>query len=656
MSVKGTIHVFLGAPSIAQALPQETCTNPAAVIRSQHKEWGFFQKGQHVSLQSHSNPQGVTVCMSEPVSTPNHCTPAPLSKDLEMTVLEKNQDSNADISSYCTTSTEMECHALFAATHAQNTEACEMRRVDKNTCWMITQLNDKPENTSCKRKTINSPSRDQTSKKSKHTSSSVKCVSKLTNQIAHTTFTPLTLLKHCSDKHKRYNILAVVLQPCHVKEILVKSGQNVGCSSPLAAIVVLDQSGTQCKVHMWRTNAFCGLALFPGDVIMVTNLTVCKDNWNKETFLQSTFNSRLLNLGNFFVLSADEHSNNVEYFVLQELLNYIFAKHCYLKDLPSQPPQKLDSLQHAKLLQLQPEVLVHSVVKVISISILKECIYSFKGLQQTKVILTVEDVKGQIGTIILCGTNVTWYERICFKKNHVWVFKYLFCKKSLISGAVELHTTPWSSCECLFADDKRAMAFQRRYYENISPPQLRSPTTITKGRYSDDIQIIVSISELEFHIPGSSSISITKEMSVTQIMSFLLSAIYPGCEKCRKELKMDSNHVYEQCFICLPFNKVRLFYRPALMTVRSKGDEICVHVSSDVLEKIFLNISPNLINKIVPGSTNLTYGAVVADTCCSLLADNGKSYLLTIKSHFLFDENSVPLEQEFHALAFLVHI
>ncbi|XP_073448804.1 shieldin complex subunit 2 [Aquarana catesbeiana] len=695
------IHVFIGAPTITLIPPQGICGNTVC------NEEGHFYEEHRVHLQC-SRPCEHTLCrsgqsLSEPscyvgggvaagqpssltgigdtwppqkvgASSPRnvceHVTSTKLRPEaslhcdfLELSVSENHQGSNAEVShGNYTTSTDAEFLAVLASTQVavqgHNSKTCQMRELEKFPFPSFTGLNiDPSENASCKRKTTSmdtlylATSSDQISKKPKHTGSLVQHVSKESDD--QRPQTAPTLLKHCSDKNKEYNILAVVLQPCHVKEIQAKSRPNSG-SFPLATIVVLDQSGVNCKILMWRTAAFWSLALLPGDIIMLTNLTVCKDEWSKETFLQSTFKSCFCNLGNCSLLTTDEYKN-VEYLALQELLYYISTEHCYLQDLPSRPPQQLDCTQHARLSKLQPEVLVHSILKVVRISILKECTYNFKGLQQNKVILTVEEAKGQIGTLILWGKSVSWCEQIRMKRDCIWVFKYLFCKKSLISGDVELHTTLWSSCECLFDDDKRAIDFQKRY-ENVSSPKLLSLRTVIEGRYSGNFQIKVSISEFKFHVPGNQNICVNKQTSITKILSSLPSVIYSGCGNCRKELRIDRNDVYEQCFFCLPFTQIRLFYRPVLMTVRNEGDEIFVHVPSDVLEKIFLNISPNLLHKLVFGSSNVTHGAIVADTCHSLLADNSESYLLAIKSHFSLDENSVLLEQEFHVLSFLVNI
>uniref|UniRef100_A0A8C5WE46 Uncharacterized protein n=1 Tax=Leptobrachium leishanense TaxID=445787 RepID=A0A8C5WE46_9ANUR len=230
-----------------------------------------------------------------------------------------------------------------------------------------------------------------------------------------------------------------------------------------------------------------------------------------------------------------------------------------------------------------------------------ECSYHYKQQRQNKVILTVEDVMGHTGTIVLRGTCVAWFDQIRLKKNHIWEFRHLFAHRNSVSGDVELHTTPWSSYECLFDDDIRAIGFKNKYYQCI----------------------VLNAKQMD--------------------LSCLLQEKY--CE-----LKTDNNHVYEQCFPCLPFNQVKMFYRPALMTIKYKESTVRVHVPSDVLEKLFLNIPPSILNKLVLFTGNVTYGMVIADLCHSILADTGESYILKIRSHFVLDENSMQQEHDFYLL------
>lgn len=78
------------------------------------------------------------------------------------------------------------------------------------------------------------------------------------------------LVKDCYSENQKYNCLVMVLSPCHVKEITIKSGPNSGTKVPLATIVVTDQSEIQKKVLLWRTAAFWALTLFIGDIILLT--------------------------------------------------------------------------------------------------------------------------------------------------------------------------------------------------------------------------------------------------------------------------------------------------------------------------------------------------------------------------------------------------
>ncbi|XP_073500274.1 shieldin complex subunit 2 [Phyllobates terribilis] len=460
----------------------------------------------------------------------------------------------------------------------------------------------------------------------------------------------LTLLKHCLDKNGDYNIMVVVLQPCHIKEIKVKSGPNIGSTLPLATIVVMDQSGVKHKVLMWRTAAFWSLALLPGDIIVLTHLSMCEDRWREDVMLQSSFRSKLVNIGSCSTLLLGERSQMVENAALKELLDYIQKNHYYLRELSPRQPQLLDHIQYVTLAELQPELLVHSFLKVNTITVLKESTYHFKGMKQNKIILTVEQVKGKTSTLVLWGACVSWCDQIRLKRDHVWVFKYLFCKKNIMSEDLELHTTPWSSCECLFDDDQRAVDFQRRY--NISLAKQMSLLALFDDRYSGEIQVKGRISQIGFHIPGKSKILIGHKTSISDILKSLSDIIYPGCGKCKRELTIDDNNVYEQCYVCLPFNQVRIFYRSAEMSIISDNCCICVQVPPDILEDIFLNIAPNLLPKGFPSCLHVTYAAIVADLCQSLVAQTGESFVFTIRSQFMLDENSIPLEKDFHLLDF----
>lgn len=78
-----------------------------------------------------------------------------------------------------------------------------------------------------------------------------------------------SLIKDCDSKSQKYNCLVMVLSPCHVKEIHVKSGPNSGSKVPLSTIVVIDQSEIKKKVFLWRTAAFWALTVFLGDIILL---------------------------------------------------------------------------------------------------------------------------------------------------------------------------------------------------------------------------------------------------------------------------------------------------------------------------------------------------------------------------------------------------
>uniref|UniRef100_A0A5F9CZ13 Shieldin complex subunit 2 n=1 Tax=Oryctolagus cuniculus TaxID=9986 RepID=A0A5F9CZ13_RABIT len=328
-----------------------------------------------------------------------------------------------------------------------------------------------------------------------------------------------SLIKHCHSKSQKYNCLVVVLSPCHVKEVHVKSGPSAGSKVPLATITVTDQSEMTKKVSLWRTAAFWALTVFLGDVILLTDVTVHEDQWAGETVLQSTFTSQLLNLGS--------HSS------------------------------------------VQPE---------------EQASYNYRGQRQRKVIVTVEQTQGQHYVLVLWGPGASWYSQLQRKKG----------------------------------------------------------VTLIKAR----------ILELAFPTAAAQEIALNAHTSLGRVFASLPQIIYTGCAKCGLELETDENKIYKQCFNCLPCMRKKIYYRPALMTVADGSHKVCIHVGSKLIEKMLLNIAPDCLDRLIVPSSKVTYGMVAADLLHSLLAGGGEPRVLKLRSLFVLDENSYPLQQDFSLLDF----
>ncbi|XP_036317118.1 shieldin complex subunit 2 isoform X2 [Pipistrellus kuhlii] len=230
-----------------------------------------------------------------------------------------------------------------------------------------------------------------------------------------------TLIRNCDSKSQKYNCLVLVLSPCHVKEISIKSGPNSGSKVPLAAVEVTDQSAAKRRVFLWRMAAFWAVTVFLGDVVLLTDVTVCEDHWVGETVLQSTFTTQLLNLGSYSSVQPEEYSSIVSDVVLQDLLAYVSSKHSYLRDLRPRPPQEVSNVEFVALEQLQPGLLVHALLRVVDVTVLTEAVYSYRGQKQRKVLLTVEQVQGQHYVLVLWGRGATWYPQLQRKKGVILV-------------------------------------------------------------------------------------------------------------------------------------------------------------------------------------------------------------------------------------------
>ncbi|KAM4896456.1 shieldin complex subunit 2 isoform 2-T2 [Sylvia borin] len=413
----------------------------------------------------------------------------------------------------------------------------------------------------------------------------------------------LSLLKNCCNKNQKYNILVTVVHPCHMKEIQMKTKPKSSCKVPVATIVVIDQSEIERKVMLWRGAAFWSLTVFPGDIILLTDIIMYENRWCGEVMLQSTFTSQLLNLGTCSALKPEEFYPLVDGGILCGLLAYISSEFPHFRDIPQRQVQRLDDVQYVQLDQLQPNTLVHSILKIINISVLTESVYSYKGGNQRKIILTVEQNRDQHYKMVLWGAGAAWCPQLQRKKDHIWDFKYLLVQRSSVSGDLELHTTPWSSCECLFDDDKRAVEFKEKFQKSqTSLMELTRLSAHLEEKCSGVFQVKAHILELKFTISTGQykQLIFSADTSLECVLASLPMIMYSGCAKCGLELQADENMIYKQCIRCLPYSEVKTFYRPALMTVEDEGYEIYVHVVSELVEKIFLNIPADWLKRLCP--------------------------------------------------------
>lgn len=191
---------------------------------------------------------------------------------------------------------------------------------------------------------------------------------KETKQRARTSAAPLcgptTLLARCKTHGVRYAILVAVVHPCHLKEVKVKTGASAGTSVPLATLIVTDQSDVEMKVVLWRTSAFWALTVFPGEILLITDVTVHIDKWKTETVLQSSFTSKLLNLGQVTRERIPPAPQNLNCHTLRRLCTHLCEKRPLLVSLPLQKPQDLHSIPFIRLGALRPDTLVHALLRV----------------------------------------------------------------------------------------------------------------------------------------------------------------------------------------------------------------------------------------------------------------------------------------------------
>ncbi|XP_027030648.1 shieldin complex subunit 2 [Tachysurus fulvidraco] len=475
---------------------------------------------------------------------------------------------------------------------------------------------------------------------------------------------PTTLLSRCISHGASYSILVAVVHPCHVKEIRVKSGASAGSSVPLATLIVTDQSGVEMKVVLWRAAAFWALTVYPGDILLITGVTVHVDKWRGETVLQSSYMSQLLNLGQITLGHNPEAPHNVNIQTLRALCTHLYEKRPLLVSLPPRTTPNLKSIPFIRLGSLRPDTLVHALLRVKHTRMISDWRSEAEGVSRKgsvpKAVLTVEQGDGRQGAVVLWGTALTWLQHIHTNKDAVWEVRLLLVKQDGTSGLLELHSTPWSSFQALLPSNPRYKEFCSTVTSHCGSStsfEIDLPTLLSQ-KYTGDVELRVQIIVFQFHSSPSQDavLLMDGETPLERILDILSGDItFTGCGLCCAELDTDENGIYRPCYPCLPHTGVRRYYRPVVLTVREGQSQVCVHVPPTLVQKILLNTPPDKLNKTVAPESEERFIQVVAKRIHSILSTPRSRFHLTIHSHFDCDENSIPIIQNFLLLDFISH-
>ncbi|KAF5895742.1 protein FAM35A isoform X1 [Clarias magur] len=471
---------------------------------------------------------------------------------------------------------------------------------------------------------------------------------------------PTTLLSRCISHGVSYSILVAVVHPCHVKEISMKSGASSGSSVPLATVIVTDQSGVEMKVVLWRAAAFWALTVYPGDVVLITGVTVHVDKWRGETVLQSSYMSQLLNLGQITQTHQPQAPQNVNVHTLRALCTHLCEKRPLLVSLPPRTAQNLRSVPFVRLGSLRPDTLVHALLRVKHTRMISDWRSEAEGVSRTgsvhKAVLTVEQADGRLGAVVLWGTALTWLQKIHSNKDAVWEFQLLLVKQDATSGLLELHSTPWSSCQRLLPNNPQYKEFCSSVTSHRGSDSFEIDLhTLLSQKYTGDVDLRVHIVAFQFHSSPSQDamLLMDAETPLEKILDIVSGDItFTGCGMCCAELDTDENGIYRPCYPCLPHTGVRRYYRPVVLMVRDGQSRVCVHVPSTLVQKILLNTPPDKINKTIAPDSEVRFVQVVAKRIHSILSAPGSMFHLTIRSHFDCDENSIPVIKNFLLLDF----
>ncbi|XP_072293249.1 shieldin complex subunit 2 [Eucyclogobius newberryi] len=466
-----------------------------------------------------------------------------------------------------------------------------------------------------------------------------------------------TPLACCVKAGTHYSILVAVVHPCHLKEIKLKSGACI----PLASIVVTDQSAVEMKVALWRRAAFWVLTVNPGDVLLITELQLNEDTWRGESVLRSTYNSKLLNLGRVPPSGSLTDSQQVRAQSLSPLYDFLTKHRPLLVSLPILPAQTLNNLPYATIRSLRPNTLVHMLLQVTHTHLSKEwqseADSRCRSALQRRAVVRVEQPGGQQGALVLWGAAVEWLSRFARDKATVWDFRNLLVKEGMIFNITELHSTSWSTMRALNRTDSRVNSFMqplRAAASSSSSVELDLKTLLSQ-KYSGEVELRIHVEAFHFcaaPLSPNPPLILDRSSSAADVLKLLSSDVtFTGCGRCGAELDTDSNGIYCPCYPCLPNTSVRCYFRPAVLTLTDRDHQMCVQVPPILLQKILTAPPDKLSRSSAPGS-EVKNIEVAAQRLHNLLSLPKKDFTVQVQTHFLCDENSVPLCQEFTLLDF----
>nr|XP_057915237.1 shieldin complex subunit 2 isoform X2 [Doryrhamphus excisus]XP_057915243.1 shieldin complex subunit 2 isoform X2 [Doryrhamphus excisus]XP_057915252.1 shieldin complex subunit 2 isoform X2 [Doryrhamphus excisus]XP_057915258.1 shieldin complex subunit 2 isoform X2 [Doryrhamphus excisus] len=457
-----------------------------------------------------------------------------------------------------------------------------------------------------------------------------------------------TLLKQCAEVDVRYRVLVVVVHPCQLKEVKVKSGPSTGTLVPLATMVVTDQSAMDMKVVLWRRAAFWALTVSVGDVVFITGLQLREDTWRGEKVLQSTFGSKLLNLGHIGAPNYPPGGHQVHARFVASLCDFLRERRPLLLSVQPRPPQDQRRLPYAHLWALKVNMLVHALLRVkhahMSTEWRGEAESCCRSALERQVVVTVEQANSQQGALLLWGTAVDWLPRFRKYKDAVWDIRFLLVREGLTSDLPELHTTPWSSIRLVDDTDRRLQDFM---CGTSSCVDLDLDTLLSQS-YSGDVLLRVQVISFRFqpshNAPQPTLHCFTPPPDILAALSGDIT--YSGCARCSAELDTDANGIYGSCYPCLPYTAVRRYYRPGVLTVSGQSNRsVCIQVPAIALQKI-LDAPPDELHRSSAPGSEVKHIEVAAQRLQNLLSLPRKTITVTVRSLFLRDENSVPISQE----------
>nr|CAB3266057.1 shieldin complex subunit 2 [Phallusia mammillata] len=267
------------------------------------------------------------------------------------------------------------------------------------------------------------------------------------------------------------NFIVSVVNRFPVKEIWLKSQ---ACWIAVCVIMLMDYNGLSCRLTLWREKCKYSLNMCFGDILFLNKISV-KQSFD-DIVMCMTAESKMINLGCAkSLLQASLHGNLCEKFMCNVtktaksfLEHYPLCTHSMIRNFLCDG-NPLTNVSNNLRDALHPGRSVNVTVYIMGVKQSK-----FTDKKGPILIYVSNDATTvNLQPLLLHGSATQWVKKLRQFHIYKWHFTNLICCDHQETGRIEMHTTVFSSADCLFDSEPSkggsevllvATSFQELFY------------------------------------------------------------------------------------------------------------------------------------------------------------------------------------------------